>query len=428
MPIAFGNSSEKWDVKQDMEEDRVNEMTNINVSLYTLGRVIAALSSPTSTTEGGTERNRQPHIPYRDSKLTRLLQDSFGGNTRTRIIATLSPASDCLDETISTLRFADRAKQVMAFVRVNEHRPVDHALVRRLQAEVRHLRSVLRDTKANYKPDKETTDGASQPPALTAIADAQQRPGYQEPIDQIRRENTALRESMAPTEIVRSGNQEALGSDVTTLQATNRALGGALERVVGNVRRFFRFEVEEEHLRVDLDRVLANLNDSIPGGVSWYHANNSGSALGFATASPQRNRLPVVGTNLSPTFDNASVGKTESTTPDSLAVSIGHQRRGDIDNQAKPSKNGPVEVERVSLPPMPGVASDRDFRSEKLAYYRVRGKHADEVMVVMKKEVTEEDEERRLKKELKLAKVGVAHVPSRQFEGRVSAKKNIKIF
>lgn len=389
-----------------MEEDRVNEMTNINVSLYTLGRVIATLSSPISSTDGGPERNRQPHIPYRDSKLTRLLQDSFGGNTRTRIIATLSPAIECLDETISTLRFADRAKQVMTFVRVNEHRPVDHALVRRLQAEVRHLRSVLRDTTANYNPDKETTDGASQPPAFTAIVEAQQlgyQERYQETIEQLRRENTALRESTAPTLIVRSGDQNALGSDVATLQATNRGLEGALERVVGNVRRFFRFEIEEEDLRIDLDRVLVHLNGSIPGGVSWYHANNSGLSLDFAAAAPQNNRGGI-GTNMLPIFDKASIGQVENTSPDSRAVLIGNHRRGDIVNRAKPSKDIPAQAERVSLPPMPGVASGLEPRSEKLAY-RVRGKHADEVMVVMKKEVTEEDEERRLKKELKLAKV-----------------------
>ena len=53
-------------------------------------------------------------MPYRDSKLTRLLQDSLGGNTKTKIIATLSPSIDCIDESISTLKFADRAKQVNA--------------------------------------------------------------------------------------------------------------------------------------------------------------------------------------------------------------------------------------------------------------------------------------------------------------------------
>ena len=70
-------------------------------------------------------------------------QDSLGGNASTRLIATLSPAADCADESLSTLRFADRAKQVMVFVRRNEKRPVDYALVQRLQREVVHLRGLL---------------------------------------------------------------------------------------------------------------------------------------------------------------------------------------------------------------------------------------------------------------------------------------------
>ena len=61
------------------------------------------------------------------------------------LIATLSPASDCLDETVSTLRFADRAHQVMTFVSKNEKRPVDHALVQRLQSEVARLRVLLEE-------------------------------------------------------------------------------------------------------------------------------------------------------------------------------------------------------------------------------------------------------------------------------------------
>ena len=100
---------------------------SVMVSWCDMHRVIALLSkrSNRGSGSGGTAAAKGGHIPYRDSKLTRLLQDSLGGNTRTRLIATLSPSPDCLDESVSTLRFADRAKQVMALVRINEHRPVD---------------------------------------------------------------------------------------------------------------------------------------------------------------------------------------------------------------------------------------------------------------------------------------------------------------
>jgi kinesin family member 11 len=79
---------------------RAREAGNINQSLLTLGRVITALV------------DRHPHIPYRDSKLTRLLQDSLGGRTKTCIIATLSPAAGCVEESLSTLEYANRAKNI----------------------------------------------------------------------------------------------------------------------------------------------------------------------------------------------------------------------------------------------------------------------------------------------------------------------------
>ena len=138
--------SEKWDTRKERKfnNDQISELTNINLSLYTLGRCIAALA------KNGKALEKDPdaipvHVPYRESKLTRLLQDSLGGNSKTVLIATLSPASDCLEESVSTLRFADRAHSVMTFVKLNEKRPVDHALVQRLQSEVGRLRALLRD-------------------------------------------------------------------------------------------------------------------------------------------------------------------------------------------------------------------------------------------------------------------------------------------
>lgn len=69
------------------------------------------------------------HIPFRESKLTRLLQDSIGGNTQTYLIATVSPLIESIDETISTLKFADRAKCVMQRVKKNEINAKDDALI-----------------------------------------------------------------------------------------------------------------------------------------------------------------------------------------------------------------------------------------------------------------------------------------------------------
>ncbi len=84
-------------------------------SLYTLGRCVAALAkrSQINKSTSGDASHRQVHIPFRDSKLTRILQDSIGGNSITYLVATINPSFTCSDESISTLRFADRAHQVI---------------------------------------------------------------------------------------------------------------------------------------------------------------------------------------------------------------------------------------------------------------------------------------------------------------------------
>lgn len=88
--------------------------------MYTLGRCIAALASKSQHEKIGHGKNssshmKHIHVPYRDSKLTRLLQDSLGGNSKIILVATINPSSSCADESISTLRFADRAHQVSQF-------------------------------------------------------------------------------------------------------------------------------------------------------------------------------------------------------------------------------------------------------------------------------------------------------------------------
>ena len=109
---------------------RLKEATKINLSLSALGNVISALVD-----------GRQNHIPYRDSKLTRLLQDSLGGNTKTVMIAAISPADYNLDETLSTLRYASRAKAIKNKPRVNED-PKD-ALLKQYEDEIRRLKEML---------------------------------------------------------------------------------------------------------------------------------------------------------------------------------------------------------------------------------------------------------------------------------------------
>lgn len=117
--------------KTEATGDRLKEAQKINLSLSALGNVISALVD-----------GKSKHIPYRDSKLTRLLQDSLGGNTKTVMIAALSPADYNYDETLSTLRYASRAKQIQNKPKINED-PKD-ALLREYADEIKKLREVLR--------------------------------------------------------------------------------------------------------------------------------------------------------------------------------------------------------------------------------------------------------------------------------------------
>jgi kinesin family protein 3/17 len=121
-------------MQSETTERHIKELTSINKSLSSLGNVISALSSSNRT-----------HIPYRDSKLTRLLQDSLGGNTRTVLIACVAPTELHHIETISTLQFADRAKQVMLKVRANTVLD-DKALLSNAQAEIARLKLLLKHT------------------------------------------------------------------------------------------------------------------------------------------------------------------------------------------------------------------------------------------------------------------------------------------
>ncbi|KAF1800396.1 hypothetical protein FB192DRAFT_1283522 [Mucor lusitanicus] len=126
---------------------RLKEGANINKSLTTLGKVIAALAEQSSQ----PNHHKKPsaaaaHIPYRDSVLTWLLKDSLGGNSKTAMIAAISPAD--YDETLSTLRYADQAKRIKNKAIVNED--PNARLIRELKEELQ----ALRDTLMIYAPEE----------------------------------------------------------------------------------------------------------------------------------------------------------------------------------------------------------------------------------------------------------------------------------
>ncbi|XP_048860298.1 kinesin-like protein KIF3B isoform X2 [Brienomyrus brachyistius] len=124
--------------KTGAQGERLKEATKINLSLSALGNVISALVDGKST-----------HIPYRDSKLTRLLQDSLGGNAKTVMVANIGPASYNVEETLTTLRYSNRAKNIKNKPRVNED-PKD-ALLREFQEEIARLKEQLQKRSGKRK-------------------------------------------------------------------------------------------------------------------------------------------------------------------------------------------------------------------------------------------------------------------------------------
>ncbi|KAL2651860.1 hypothetical protein R1flu_019988 [Riccia fluitans] len=119
--------------------ERLKEAGNINKSLSQLGNVINILAEVAQT-------GKQRHIPYRDSRLTFLLQESLGGNAKLAMICAISPASSCRSETLSTLRFAQRAKAVQNKAVVNEENASD---VNLLREQIRQLKDELKRMKTN---------------------------------------------------------------------------------------------------------------------------------------------------------------------------------------------------------------------------------------------------------------------------------------
>ncbi|KAK7899177.1 hypothetical protein WMY93_020030 [Mugilogobius chulae] len=125
--------------------ERLKEGSNINKSLTTLGLVISALA------EQGTAKNKNKFVPYRDSVLTWLLKDCLGGNSRTAMVATISPAADNYEETLSTLRYADRAKNIVNHAIVNED--PNARIIRELREEVEKLRVQLTQAESMKAPE-----------------------------------------------------------------------------------------------------------------------------------------------------------------------------------------------------------------------------------------------------------------------------------
>ncbi|XP_041119618.1 kinesin-like protein KIF1A isoform X21 [Polyodon spathula] len=148
---------------------RLKEGANINKSLTTLGKVISALAEDSGSNKNKKKKKAENFVPYRDSVLTWLLRENLGGNSRTAMVAALSPADINYDETLSTLRYADRAKQIRCNAVINED--PNNRLVRELKEEVSRLKDLLLSQGlGDIIAMANATTGMSPSPSLSALS------------------------------------------------------------------------------------------------------------------------------------------------------------------------------------------------------------------------------------------------------------------
>ncbi|XP_064847875.1 kinesin-like protein KIF3C isoform X2 [Oncorhynchus masou masou] len=191
--------------KTGVHGERLKEAAKINLSLSALGNVISALAD-----------GRSGHVPYRDSKLTRLLQDSLGGNAKTVMVATLGPAPQHYEETLTTLRYANRAKNIQNQPRVNED-PKD-ALLREFQKEIAWLRAQLSHREGRGKHRKEEGE------------EGWDGEGDEEGEEEVEKERT-LQEGRLEEE------KEAIRENGSLLAEEKQRLLGEKERMMGDLKK-----------------------------------------------------------------------------------------------------------------------------------------------------------------------------------------------
>lgn len=204
--------------------DRLKEATKINLSLSALGNVISALVDGKSS-----------HIPYRDSKLTRLLQDSLGGNTKTVMVANVGPADYNYDETLSTLRYAYRAKSIKNKPRINED-PKD-AMIREFQDEIMRLKEELQRNGG----DMSNIDPESLPPEMRHLAGGGLAPKIQKEIVTIEREV-----------------EKIIEKEVIIEQGPSREEVAAMEAALRSQNEEVRLDAERKRQEVEMQRDMAD--------------------------------------------------------------------------------------------------------------------------------------------------------------------------
>uniref|UniRef100_A0A096MEW2 Kinesin family member 1C n=1 Tax=Poecilia formosa TaxID=48698 RepID=A0A096MEW2_POEFO len=215
---------------------RLKEGANINKSLTTLGKVISALAEMQSN-----KKRKSDFIPYRDSVLTWLLKENLGGNSRTAMIAALSPADINYEETLSTLRYADRAKQIRCNAIINED--PNAKLIRELKAEVDRLRNLLFSQGLQELLQKLDPDSVS--------AEAEAPPAGDTPAD-----------SAHPTQNGQDAEEAVATETISKEEAAERLM--ETEKIIAELNETWEEKLRKtESIRLERESLLAEMGVSI---------------------------------------------------------------------------------------------------------------------------------------------------------------------
>uniref|UniRef100_A0A915CGM7 Kinesin-like protein n=1 Tax=Parascaris univalens TaxID=6257 RepID=A0A915CGM7_PARUN len=197
---------------------RLKEASRINLSLSSLGNVISALVDTKAT-----------HIPYRNSKLTRLLQDSLGGNSKTVMCANIGPAAFNYDETVSTLRYANRAKNIKNVARINED-PKD-ALLRKFQLEIEHLKKLLANDESSGSGEEETEEGEANE------GGKRMKGKYDERIEQLEKNIELKRNELLREKGMAEEERQALATELRAKEAELSRAKAEHDELMGKLRQ-----------------------------------------------------------------------------------------------------------------------------------------------------------------------------------------------
>lgn len=223
---------------------RLEECKKINQSLSALGNVIAAL----------TDRKPRAHIPYRDSKLTRLLEDSLGGNCKTTMMAMVSPAYSSFAESLSTLKFAHRAKSIKNNARINED--VDQrTLLRKYEVELKKLRRELEEKSINvmnkellYKLEDEKRKAEEDKAAAIVALEARSKEVIQEKEEKKRLEDKI--KAMSSQLLLGGQKIEESPQFLSALEERQKVIKEEYEKKLRDLERE-REQIEEDKTEVD---------------------------------------------------------------------------------------------------------------------------------------------------------------------------------